>query len=90
MDVCMQLNKAEMILLKYLSSVMVDNEVEPVGTEGWNHYLKISLMKYYKHLCSIGVMKRIYRGRYMLNPYLMVVDNGAVGLQNKWDIINKG
>jgi hypothetical protein len=81
LDVCKQLNKSEMNLMQFFRDALERNKavgeknvnlVTPARTDEWTDYLKIGLKKNYSHMECLGIIKRVKRGTYMLNPILFV------------------
>lgn len=93
-DVCAQLNTAENSVLKFFKDCFVDNTINkeeypnivvPAGWDSFDNYLKKSLEKNYAHMEYVGVLKRVKRGVYMLNPYLFMPRKDAlVQSQGRW------
>lgn len=80
-DVCKQLNTAEMNLVLFFRDEMdrlkasketIINVVVPTKCDEWTEYLKIALKKNYAHMNCVGIIRRVKRGTYMINPLLFI------------------
>ena len=81
LDVCEQLNKGEMALMKVFRNQLERNKivreknlniVVPAKIDEWDNRLKIALKKNYAHMFCVGIIRRVKRGTYMLNPRLFI------------------
>lgn len=81
LDICKQLNKTEMNLLQFFRDEVEYNkirkeknvnEVTPTRSELWTPYLATGLKKNYAHMECLGIIRRMKRGTYMINPNLLI------------------
>ena len=96
-DVCAQLNTSENKVLKFFRDCFTDNTINneeypnivvPSSWKEYDTYIKKSLEKNYTHMEYLGVLKRVKRGIYMINPYLFMPRRDAlVKSQIKWEEI---
>lgn len=93
LEVCLQLNLAEMRLLQFLRSAFTmsciikednPNVIEPTKHEAFDKYLATALMKNYQHLEYLYVMHRIKRGVYMLNPNMFIPSRDYAKINAMW------
>lgn len=79
--VCKQLNTAEMNLVQFFRDEIerlkagkekIVNIVVPAKCDEWTEYLKIALKKNYAHMNCVGIIRRVKRGTYMINPLLFI------------------
>jgi hypothetical protein len=91
LDICKELNLAEMNLMQFFRDYVEQNKmsreknvnlVKPAASEAWTDYLKIALKKNYPHMECLGIIKRVKRGTYMMNPNLFI-PTYSVELHNK-------
>ena len=92
-------NKAESHIIKLIKDVLLVNSplstVEdyitiPSNIVEWDSYCRKALMKNYAHLECLGVMRRVKRGTYMMNPYLLVPSKNAEVIYDAWDSMEVG
>ena len=92
-EVCLQLNQSELRLLQffrdcYASNIMKKetnpNLVIPLRWEKFTAYLKKALEKQYAHLEYLGVIVRIKRGTYLINPTLFVPQHDYSNINGQW------
>lgn len=93
-DVCSQLNTAENNLLKFFRDCILENNVlrednpnvvKPRSYEKFSDYLRVAIKKNYKHLKEMGVLIRVHRGKYMVNPALFIPSKDFVRIKGVWD-----
>ena len=94
-DVCAELNQAELKLLKFFRDMYNNNVrykenetniVVPSKSEWYTPYLAKALEKNYKHMEYVGIITRVKRGVYLINPNLLIPISGygvAMALWNK-------
>ena len=96
-EVFKQLNTGEMCLLQFfrdeieVSKILGEdnpNKVVPARSEKITPYLKIALKKNFPHMECLGIIKRIKRGTYMLNPSLFIPPKEPGKLRTVWDNID--
>lgn len=79
LDLMKELSTSEIALvsasIKYAYEVN-SNTIRFTDYRLWTKYLADALMKNYKHLEELEILKRISRGVYMINPYLVTVNTG--------------
>ena len=94
LDVCKQLNTAEMNLMQFfrdeiekskMSGEFNPNVVRVARSECWSEYLKVALKKNYKHMRDMGIVKRMYKGTYLLNPMLFVPVKNVEKIKEEWE-----
>ena len=92
-EVCLELNQSELKLLQffrdcYASNIMKKegnpNLVVPLRWEKFTAYLKKALEKQYSHLEYLGVIVRIKRGTYLVNPTLFVPQHDYSSIYGQW------
>ena len=80
LDLMKELSTSEIALvstsIKYAYEVN-NNTIRFTDYRLWTKYLADALMKNYKHLEELGILMRISRGVYMINPYLVTVDTNT-------------
>ena len=95
-DVCSEFNLAENKLLQFFRDCLLDNNVNreielntvtPTKYEVFDDYLKTALKKNYAHMEYMGVIKRIKRGTYMVNPTLFIPSTNYESIKHKWDLL---
>lgn len=93
-DICAELNQAELNLLKYLRDMYNNNIrnkeensnlVVPSKGEGYSPYLAKALEKNYKHLAYMEVLIRLKRGTYLLNPNLFIPTSNYRTVNALWE-----
>lgn len=98
-DICAELNQAELKLLKFLRNMYNDNirnkeansnVVVPAKSGEYSQYLAKALEKNYKHLAYMEVVVRIKRGSYLLNPNLFIPSSNYSMVSAMWDNTIKG
>lgn len=98
LDVCEKLNRAEMNLMKmFRDQVEVNkmndeknyNLVVPNKIAEWSNYYKVALKKNYPHMECLGVIRRVKRGTYMLNPYLFIPKNRLEYHRTVWEDLDR-
>lgn len=98
LEVCLQLNLSEMKLLQFfrtafttkmINRVEEPNVIVPKYTANFDQYLQTALMKNYKHLEHLQVMRRMKRGVYILNPRMFIPSRGYTAMVVAWDRIKQ-
>lgn len=98
LDVCKELNMAEMNLLQFFRDRIKANIynkeknthiVIPTRCEEWTDYLQIALKKNYPHMNCLGIVQRVKRGTYMLNPSLFIPSKDMEWYKKEWDNIRE-
>ena len=93
-DICAELNQAELKLLKFLRDMYNDNIrnkeessnlIVPSKGAEYSPYLAKALEKNYKHLAYMEVLIRIKRGTYLLNPNLFIPTSNYRGVNALWE-----
>ena len=93
-----ELNKAEYALLQFMFKAIQDNVrykeknthiVSPTRCEEWTEYLQIALKKNYPHMNCLGIVQRVKRGTYMLNPSLFIPAKDMEWYKKEWDNIRE-
>lgn len=93
-DICSELNQAELKLLKFLrneynsnirNKVADTNIVVPAKSEDYSPYLSKAMEKNYKHMEYMGIVARVKRGTYLVNPNLFIPGNGYGSVSKLWD-----
>ncbi len=94
LEICLQLNMAEMKLLQFLRTAFtinsinkeeIPNVVLPSSWDEFDKYLSTALMKNYTHLEYLQVIKRIRRGVYMVNPRILMPSKEYLRIEAMWD-----
>lgn len=94
LEICLQLNMAEMKLLQFLRTAFtvnsinkeeIPNVVLPSSWDEFDKYLSTALMKNYTHLEYLQVIKRIRRGVYMVNPRILMPSKEYLRIETMWD-----
>ena len=94
LEVCLQMNQAEMKPFQFLRNMFTVNTiegsttpsvVEPSRHEEFDKYLSTALMKNYRHLEYLQVVRRIKRGVYIVNPKVLVPSKHYIAMQVLWD-----
>ena len=92
-EVCLQLNQSELRLLQFFRDCYADsimrgdvnpNLVIPTRYEKFDKYLSKALEKNYNHLEYLGVIVRVKRGSYLVNPTLFVPRQGYSSINGQW------
>ena len=99
LEICQQLNNGEMELMKFFRNEMegnkarselVPNKVVPSDSIEFTPYLKTALKKNFPHMECLGIVKRVKRGHYMLNPSLFLPAKNMAEINKIWlDIDSK-
>ena len=98
-DICAELNQAELRLLKFLRNMYNDNirnkesnsnVVVPSKSVEYSPYLAKAMEKNYKHLAYMEVVVRIKRGSYLLNPNLFIPSSNYSVINIMWENTIKG
>lgn len=98
-DICAELNQAELRLLKFLRNMYNDNIrnkeansniVMPAKSGDYSPYLAKAMEKNYKHLAYMEVVIRIKRGSYLLNPNLFIPSSNYSVVNTMWENLTKG
>ena len=93
-DICAELNQAELKLLKLLrdeynnnirNKVLDTNIIVPSKSEGYSPYISKALEKNYKHLAYMEILVRVKRGTYLINPNLFIPGNGYGMVNKQWE-----
>lgn len=97
-DIFKELGKPEMILMQFFRDEMLRNRnskedipniLVPTKSEEYTPYIKVALKKHYAHMECLGIVKRIKRGKYMLNPRLFIPPKDIEKIATKWDLLDK-
>lgn len=98
-DICAELNQAELKLLKFLRDMYNNNIrnkeensnlVVPSKDVNYSPYLAKALEKNYRHLAYMEVVIRVKRGTYLLNPNLFIPTSNYRAINTTWEIITSG
>lgn len=99
-DICAELNQAELRLFKFFRDMYNSNvrnrEVEtniviPSKDSNYTSYLVKALEKNYKHMEYVGIITRVKRGKYLINPNLLLPVSGYAMANKLWnELTNKG
>jgi len=98
LEVCLQLNISEMKLLQFfrtefttkmINRIEEPNIVIPKHSPKFDKYLHTALMKNYKHMEHLDILRRIKRGEYILNPKLFIPSRGYTAMMVAWDKLRK-
>lgn len=93
-DICAELNQAELKLFKFFRDAYncnvrhrenETNIVVPAKTDGYTPYIAKALEKNYKHMEYIGIITRVKRGTYLINPNLLLPTSGYVAAMELWN-----
>lgn len=93
-DVCAQLNQGELKLLQFFRDAFNSacmraeenpNLITPTKEDDFNDYLRVMLMKMYKHMEYVGLVIRVKRGVYILNPKLFMYSTGYTKILQQWE-----
>lgn len=104
LEIFKQMGKPEMDLFIYFRNAIIEQQIEskfgvytydanvvhiPVSkNHGLSQALKKALSKFYTHLEELKVLKRIRRGKYMINPYLLIPNSNFEKVALMWQKIN--
>ena len=97
-DICAQLNTSEIKLLQFLRDQFTLNSirkeelpsvVRPTRCEGFTDYLKTALRKNYAHLEYVGVLRRLKRGEYIINPGMLMPSRNYLQAMSLWNSTEK-
>ena len=93
-DICAELNQAELKLFKFFRDMYNNNVrhkeketniVVPAKSEWYTPYLSKALEKNYKHMEYIGIIVRVKRGVYLINPNLLLPVSGYASASALWN-----
>ena len=93
-DICAELNQAELKLFKFFRDMYNNNVrykenetniVVPSRSEWYTPYLAKALEKNYKHMEYVGIITRVKRGVYLINPNLLIPISGYGGAMALWN-----
>lgn len=93
-DICTELNQAELRLLKFFRDVYNNNirnreintnYVVPSKEDGFSPYLSKALEKNYKHMAFMGIIVRVKRGTYLVNPNLFIPGANYSSVSSQWN-----
>ena len=93
-DICAELNQAELKLFKFFRDMYNNNGrhkeketniVVPAKSELYTPYLAKALEKNYKHMEYIGIIVRVKRGVYLINPNLLLPASGYSSASALWN-----
>ena len=99
LDICKQLNTAEMNLLQTMRDAIDKakmngeknvNIVVPSHIDDWSKYLSTALKKNYPHMNCLGIIRRVKRGTYMINPLLFIPTKEMQFHRDEWDKLEVG
>lgn len=97
-DICAELNQAELKLLKFLRNEYNDNirnkvdntnVVVPAKSDNYSAYLSKALEKNYLHMESMDIMVRVKRGVYLINPNLFIPSNNYHSVNALWETLER-
>lgn len=98
LDILKELGKPEMSLMQFLRDEMKINTtnkvedinmIEPAISHEFTPYLKSVLKKNYAHMECLGILKRMKRGKYMLNPWLFIPTKDVERMKEIWSSLGK-
>lgn len=98
LDICKELNLAEMNLLQFFRDRIAQNQaskekdthkITPTRSEDWNDYLQTALKKNYPHMKCLGIIQRVKRGTYMVNPNLFIPAENMAWYAKEWEDIKE-
>ena len=98
LDICKDLGKPEMTLMQFLRDEMEKNKMNkveepniiiPASSDGYTEYVKTILKKHYAHMECLGIMKRMKRGTYMINPFLFIPTRNMESMADMWNNIKE-
>lgn len=96
LEVCLQLNIAEQKLLQFFRDCFtknvfmkdeMPNVIEPLKWQEFDKYLAAALMKNFVHMEYLGVLKRVKRGLYMINPDMLIPPKDYLVIKTRWEQI---
>ena len=73
------------IIMNCIAGNLNPNIVQIKDLDAWTAYEKMALSKNYAHLEYVGVMKRIARGVYMINPLLVIPPKNTLTIIEDWE-----
>lgn len=94
LEVCLQMNQSEMKLFQFFRNVFTQNTidgsstpsiVEPLKYKEFDKYLATALMKNYKHMEYLQVLRRIKKGLYIINPKILIPSKHYIEMQMQWN-----
>jgi hypothetical protein len=97
LDICKELNLAEMNLMQFFRDYIEQNKarkeknvnlLKPTSSDEWTSYLKVALKKNYPHMECLGIIKRVKRGTYMINPHLFIPPYDMDYHNMEWDSLD--
>lgn len=97
-EVCAELNRGELRVLRFLKDQYSINcralenyphVVTPTQCDGFTDELATGLRKNYKHMEHVGVLRRVKKGTYMINPSLIISTKHHLQAVTKWDSLKK-
>lgn len=93
-DICAELNQAELKLLKFFrdeynsnirNKVVNTNIIVPAKSENYSQYLSKALEKMYRHMEYMEIIVRVKRGTYLINPNLFIPSNNYHMVNALWE-----
>lgn len=99
LDICKQLNTAEMNLLQTIRDAIEQAKANkeknvnlfiPAKLDTWDNYLKVALKKNYPHMHCLEIIRRVKRGIYMANPMLFIPPEEVEWHKGEWDSLEGG
>ena len=97
-DICAELNQAELRLLKFFRDVYNENirnrevntnQIVPAKEELFSPYLSKALEKNYKHMAFMEIVVRVKRGTYLVNPNLFIPGANYSSINKVWNELIK-
>ena len=98
LEICINLNTAEMRLLQFFRDVFClgvmnqevnPNKVEPTKWPEFDKYLATALKKNYIHMAELGILVRLKRSVYLLNPSMFIPVRHFIEIKAIWEANKK-
>ena len=98
LEIIKNLGKPEITLMQFMRDEMeiqqtnkstTPNVIIPARSVNYTDYIKTIIKKHYTHMECLGIMKRVRRGEYMLNPRLYIPYKYKESMFDMWDSLEK-